>query len=381
MIRNKVKDDTDFRMLFLQPQPCVRTLKYAKALKHYLGKRVSLCLGYTGYSLNRIYGYGDEYFDRMVHLNPKDVHNDILDIIDDFKPMLVHSHNAPNTLTLSAIRVCENIPVIHDVHEVLSVHKSGFFGDDDETTMTKYCDEERMANEQSDKRIYATEGIKDYIKNHYSVDAGDDLIFHNYVSESIMPTDFKEKLSNRDGETHIVYIGCVTSVVEDSHYDLREIFKDIADNQIHIHIYPTKNIITQSSHSYKKLDDASEFIHLHNNLSRRNLLQEITQYDFGWAGLNRAANNKHLEIVLPNKVTEYIASGLPVLAFPHKTIKMFIKKNDVGLTFSNIDDLKSLLEKPEVSKMRENTLLVRHHLTIEKQIPKLVNFYERIINN
>ncbi len=380
-MRNKLKGDIDFRMLFLQPQPCVRTLKYAKALKHFFGKQISLCLGYTGYSLNRIYGSGDEYFDRVVHLNPKDIHNDIRDIIDDFKPMLVHSHNAPNTLTLSAIRVCENIPVVHDVHEVLSVHRSGFFEDDDETTMTKYREEERMANEQSDKRIYATEGIKDYIENRYSVDVDDDLIFYNYVSESIMPRHFQEKLSNRDGNTHIVYVGCVTSVVEDSHYDLREVFKDIADNQIHIHIYPTKNIITQSSHSYKKLDDTSEFIHLHNNLSRRNLLQEITQYDYGWAGLNRAENNKHLEIVLPNKVTEYIASGLPILAFPHKTIKRFIENNDVGLTFSNIDDLKLLLEKSKVSKMRENTLLVRRHLTIEKQIPKLVKFYEQTINN
>lgn len=381
MMRNKLKDVTDFRMLFLQPQPCVRTLKYAKALKHFFGKQISLCLGYTGYSLNRIYGYGNEYFDRMVHLNPKDIHNDIRDVIDDFQPVLVHSHNAPNTLTLSAIKACDNIPVIHDVHELLSVHKSGFFEDDNESTMTKYLDEERVANEESDKRIYATEGIKDYIENNYHVDVDDDLIFYNYISESIMPSHFKEKLSNSDGDTHIVYIGCITSVVEDSHYDLREVFKDIAENQIHIHIYPTKNIITQSSHSYKKLDDTSEFIHLHSNLSRRNLLQEITQYDFGWVGLNRAENNKHLEIVLPNKVTEYIASGLPVLAFPHKTIKRFVEKNGVGLTFSNIDDLESVLKKPEVFKMRENTLLVRHHLTIEKQIPKLVNFYEQIINN
>lgn len=381
MVKNNFPYDMSLRILFLQPQPCVRTLKYAKALSYCFGKRVSICLGYTGYSLNRIYGYGDEYFDRMVHLNPKDVHNDIRDTIDDFEPILIHSHNAPNTLTLSAIRVCKNIPVIHDVHEVLSVHNSGFFGDDDETTMTKYCEDERIANEQSDNRIYATEGIKDYIKNHYSVDVDDDLIFYNYVSDSIMPRHFKEKLSNRDGETHIVYIGCVTSVVEDSHYDLREIFKDIASNQMHIHIYPTKNIITQSNRSYKKLDDASEFIHLHNNLGRRNLLQEITQYDFGWAGLNRAENNKHLEIVLPNKVTEYVACGLPVLSFPHKTIKRFVKKNDVGLTFSNINDLKLLLEKPEVSKMKENTLLIRHQLTIEKQIPKLVNFYEQTINN
>ena len=51
-----------------------------------------------------------------------------------------------------------------------------------------------------------------------------------------MPSQLHRKISEKDGETHIVYIGTVTSIIKDSHYDLREIFKQIATYGIHIHM-------------------------------------------------------------------------------------------------------------------------------------------------
>jgi glycosyltransferase involved in cell wall biosynthesis len=367
------------RILFLEPQPCIRALKYANALRFSLGERVSLCFGYTGYSLNSLYGYGDECFERLVKLDINELDQGIRALINDFDPTLIHSHNAPNTLTLSAVSVAEDVPIIHDVHEVLSVHNSGFEVNDDDESLSKYCEEERRANEESDGRIYATEDIGEYIQQHYDVNAENDLVFHNYVSESVIPRHFEERLSKRDGDMHIVYIGCVTSVVEDSHYDLRKIFKDIASHGMHIHIYPTSNLITLSNDSYKRLADSSEFIHFHGNMNRKELLKEITQYDFGWAGFNGAANNEHLELAFPNKIIEYVACGLPVLAFPHKTIQRFIEQYGVGLVFDDIDDLEELLKSGSPSNIRETVLNSRHCFAIENQISSVVDFYEQII--
>jgi len=367
------------RVLFLEPQPCIRALKYAKALRFFLGKRLSLYLGYTGYSLDRIYGYGDECFDQLVKLDSNELDQGIRGLINDFKPMLIHSHNAPDTLTGLAINVAEEIPVIHDVHEVLSAHNSGFFASDDKERLLRYREEERRVNEESHGRIYATKSIRNYIHQHYDVDVENELVFNNYVSKSVMPNRFKEKLSARGGEVHIVYIGCVTSVVEGSHYDLTEIFYNIASNGMHIHIYPTNNIITLSSDSYKELADSNEFIHFHGNMNRKELLKEITQYDYGWAGFNRAANNEHLDIVLPNKIIEYVACGLPVLAFPHKTIQRFIEQYGVGLVFDDTDELEELLKSGSPSNIRETVLNSRHCFAIENQISRVVDFYEQII--
>jgi glycosyltransferase involved in cell wall biosynthesis len=371
---------TPLRILFLEPQPCIRVLKYAYALRSALGKRILLCLGYTGYSLDQIYGYGDECFDQLVKLDTDALDQGIHDLTNDFEPMLIHSHNAPNTLTLSALTVADDVPIIHDVHEVLSVHNSGFEADDDAKVLSKYCAEERQANEQSNGRIYPTDGIRAYIQHHYDVDAENDLVFPNYVSESVMPRHFREKRSTRDGDVHIVYIGCITSVVEGSHYDLRKIFQAIASHKIHIHIYPTSNLITMSNDAYRRLAASNPYIHLHSHLDHQMLLEEITQYDFGWSGFNGSENKTHLDIALPNKVMEYVASGLPVLAFPHKTIQQFIETHGVGLVFSDIDELEAIVKNEDLSKIRKNALTSRQQFAIENQIPRVVRFYKKLLD-
>jgi hypothetical protein len=52
----------------------------------------------------------------------------------------------------------------------------------------------------------------------------------------MIPPFLKDKLSERDGEVHIVYEGTLASLDGD-HYDLRKIFKDIASHGMHIHVY------------------------------------------------------------------------------------------------------------------------------------------------
>lgn len=316
-------------------------------------------------------------FDELVRFNgslKKELHK----LVENFNPHIIHSHNAPNTLTLAAIDCVNDIPVIHDVHEVLSVHNSGFKEGDAEETLNRYQSEEKKANEESDARIYATEGIKSYIENSYDVESNNNLVFLNYPSKSMFPRLLPKK-PKKDDEVHIVYVGCVTSVVEGSHYDLRNIFKQIANQRIHIHIYPTINLITKSNKTYQKLASSNEFIHFHSHLQQNELLKNITQYDYGWAGLNSYKNGKHLDIVLPNKVMEYVACGLPVLTFNHKTIAHFIEKNSLGIVLDDVNQLVDHIKNTNYSTLRENVLNRRYNFTIEKQIPKLVNFYERII--
>jgi len=58
------------RILFLEPQPCIRALKYARGLKWALNDKVSITFGYLFYTLNELYGHGDGVFDELVKLNP-----------------------------------------------------------------------------------------------------------------------------------------------------------------------------------------------------------------------------------------------------------------------------------------------------------------------
>ncbi len=367
------------RVLFLEPQPCIRALKYAIALKRELGKDVSLWLGHFGHPLSSLYGFGEEYFDKISVLNPERLGKSVRKVISECKPQIIHSHNAPDTLTYRVIREAEEIPLIHDIHEVLSVHHSGFSKYDDEEKLAKYRKEERFVCENSDGRIYATKSMKQYITERYNVDGENDFVFYNYASESMMPRSFRKKLSSNDNQLHIVYVGCLTSVVKNSHYDLREIFKRIAEQKLHIHLYPTANEITESNETYKRIAEHNQFIHYHKPLGYKNLLHEMTQYDFGWAGLNRAKNRKHLDLAIQNKIFDYISSGLPIISFQHKAIKRFIEENGVGLIINNVGELSKALKNVDKDKLKERVVKTRQKFTFENHIDDLLEFYARVM--
>jgi len=366
------------RVLFLEPQPCIRALKYAMSLKKMLGDELSLWFGHAGYSLSELYGFGEEYFDNIFTINHKRPDKDIRRIMSLYEPHIVHSHNAPDTFTIKAIDAAD-VPVIHDVHEVLSVHNSGFFEGDNKEDRERYYWEERKACEESDGQIFATGGIKEYAQKQYNFNIQKSIVLHNYVSSLAMPKRFKKKLSANDGEIHIVYIGCVTSVVQGSHYDLRNIFKEISNHKLHVHIYPTKNSITKSNKSYQKLAASNPYIHYHPSLSYKKLLYEITKYDFGWAGYNNSVNSQHLNIAIQNKIFDYISSGLPVIAFPYTTLQRFLERYGVGLIIESINDLPQLLKETDVSSLRTRTVNARNQLTFEHNIPKLLDFYTKMI--
>jgi hypothetical protein len=375
------RDDggSGLRVLFLQRQPCIRTLKYAKALRHVLNGKISISLAHMGYGLSALYGYGEEYFDNILRKKGEGLNSFVSKAIKDTRPDIIHSHNAPDYLTIAATKVSEDIPVIHDTHEVLSVHRSGYFSGDNEESMSRYVSEEKEANERSDARIYATDGIRGYIQHQYQVDKHDDLVFLNYVSRGNVPKSFEKKVSEEDGQVHIAYVGSITSLLKESHYYLLDIFRQVASHRLHIHIHPASNLITRSNRAYKELAAKNQFIHYHRHMDRRRLLKQLTKYDYGWAGLNRAKNTEHLDIALPNKVIEYVGCGLPVLTFQHRTIRNFVETNRVGLVGEDVHDVARRLASVDASDLRSNVERCRPTLIIEEKIRRLVRFYQRLI--
>ncbi len=361
------------RVLFLQRQPCIRALKYAQGFTNGFGQKVEVVFAYLGKTLTEFYGCGDELFKEFVKLDRKDPERDIKDAVRDYDIDIIHSHNAPDFLTASALQSGSNVPVIHDNHDVLSLRKTKYGIGSVDPADVKVLAIERFVNEQSDGRIYVNEGLSHYVEQKYQVDPNRDLVFPNYVSRCAIPTRLANKVSDEDGQIHIVYEGTVDTQIPGSHYDLTGIFEEMAANKMHIHIF-----VSRPNEDLKALSETSEFMHYHGHLTPNTLLQEITKYDFGWAGFNAAKNRAHLNVTLPNKLFEYIACGLPVLSFPHRTQKRFIEKHQVGLVIQDIEELAEVLNTDAAHEIRQTVLQKRHDFTIEENIEAVENFYEKI---
>ncbi len=359
-------------ILFLEPQPCIRALKYAEGLRS-TEDDVRLIFAHTKKTLSEFYGYGDELFDRMIKLEEEDLPQQMRELYDAENIDLVHSHNAPDFLTVTSIEASQGrIPIIHDIHDLISVRRTpyGTLHPRDPHVL----ESERRAVTECDGLIYVTTGVEKACVSTYPIDNKRTLVFPNYVPRRLIPSNSRRKLSENDEEIHIVYEGSVDSVNLGSHYDLKDIFKAIANQGIHIHIYASKE-----NPDYAAFADGNGYIHYHGHLEPKELLQEITQYDYGWAGFNTARNKEHTDMVLANKVLEYIVCGLPVISFNHKTQQNFIEKNGIGIVICEIDELSSRLrEQPELDKVRVRVLERRHDFAVEDKIWEVLDFYESL---
>ncbi len=321
--------------------------------------------------MTELYGYGDIYFEKFIKMDLKNLEKSINEIVSGYHIDLIHSQNAPDFLTVAAIRAVKDVPIIHDNQDAISLRKTPYYPGAD---MNKQLNDEQIANECCDARIHVTEELKAYVEKKYGRKM--DVVFYNYVSESLMPSSFKEKLSDKDGQVHIVYEGTLASLQGD-HYDLKSIFKAIASHSMNIHIYDS-----HSNDDYRRLAETDDFIHYHGHLDPRDLLDELTQYDFGWAGFNVAMNKPHMDVALPNKAFEYIACCLPILSYPHKAQKKFIKEHGVGLVFEGIDEIPKMLTNTEaLNEIRKSVLKKRFEFTVERNIRKITNFYDYVLEN
>ena len=363
-------------ILFLQEQPCVRTLKYAQGLKKY-DNNIRLFFGYHGKTLTQFYGAGNELFCEWIKLNNIPTEYMLPDIVDKLNIDLIHSHNAPDNLTVAAIHYLGNkVPIIHDIHDLNSIRKTPY---DDGINRIKLkhqhlVAQERTAIEESSGIITVSQEIISIIRHKYDFDSQRYLVFPNFVSEDMIPISLKQKLSHKTGKIHIVYEGHLDNN-SDGHYDLLSIFKEIAHHEIQIHIYASReNAI------YKDLALRNKFIHYHGNLPLKILLSEITQYDFGWAGFNTRINKIHTNTVLPNKIFEYISAGLPVISFPHKAQKDFLEKNNLGIIIKDLKNLKKDLKTPKVKGIIKSAHQKRFSFTTRKNIERIYNFYKKILH-
>ena len=193
------------KILFLEEQPCIRALKYAKGLKSKY-RDIELHFGYCGLTLDGFYGHGDEFFLKWFKIEGETIPS-LKSIVRKVNPDIIHCHNAPDSLTVAAIEAFKRvIPIVHDVHDLMTIRHTIF--DDgverDEVTQDRIELEEKIALEKSDGVIAVSEPILEIASQKYNLDVQRGLVFPNYTVDDMIPKVLKDKLSHSDGAIHRV---------------------------------------------------------------------------------------------------------------------------------------------------------------------------------
>ena len=355
------------RVLFLHQQPCVRAMKYAVGFRS-VGAPLELGFAYRGRTLSEFYGSGDELFDRWWRIGP-DLEADLQQVIVDWEPDLIHSHNLPDLLTALALEITEGrVPVIHDVHDMHSLRHTPYedgFPDPGEPDAL-----ERAAAEGCAALITVSHELLGELADRYELPARA-RVFPNYALARDLPP--LPPPGRPAGEPlRLVYQGTLSC--SHGHYDLREIFAAIVAEGVTLDVYPTRE-----EPAYRDLAGSSAGLRLHETLPPSQLMRRLPGYDFGWAGFNARLNATHLDTALPNKAFEYLAAGLPVLTFDHRALAGFLEANGLGLRLDGTERLGARLRALDLPALRARVAAARHGLTVEANIGQVLDLYDETV--
>lgn len=355
------------RVLFLQQQPCIRTLKYAVGLRSasdspYLG------FAYQGQSLDEWYGSGNELFDEWWPLG-SDVVDDLRGVIERFRPDIIHSHNLPDRLTVLAMDITGgDVPIIHDAHDLQSLrqtpYEDGFPEPADPLAL------ERAAVESCRALLVVSDEMHDALAARYRLPTS--LRFPNYALARDLPETLPDPERRREGPPRIVYQGTLST--NGGHYDLRELFEGMVAGGVHLDIYPSRRVA-----EYEALAERWPGMRCLDKLDPRQLLQVLAGYDFGWAGFNASLNAAHLDTALPNKLFEYLGCGLPVLTMGHRAMVRLIGEHGVGLEVAGLDDLADTLRDVDTAGLRRRVAELRFDFTVEANIQPVLDLYKTLV--
>jgi glycosyltransferase involved in cell wall biosynthesis len=347
----------------------VRALKYAVGLRA-AWPELELGFAYQGRTLTRFYGSGDELFDGWWDLGgAARPAAELLSVLDEFQPDLIHSHNLPDVLSVLAMElVGDDIPVVHDIHDLQSLrhtsYRDGFPEPENPLGL------ERAAIEGASALITVSPELLEVVRARYALPERT-LVLGNLA----LRRDRVETLpacNGNGGLRTIVYEGSLST--DGGHYDLRDLFRGIAGGGLPVVIHPA-----QPTGAYEDLAAEVAGIRCSEPLDPAALMQALPRYDLGWAGFNAGLNAQHLDTVLPNKLFEYLSAGLPVVTLSdHKALRRFVAEEGVGVVLDDVADVGDAVRELDLHALRQVVAAKRGRFTFEAQAIDVVSLYREL---
>jgi hypothetical protein len=265
--------------------------------------------------------------------------------------------------------VGDDIPLVHDIHDLQSLratpYRDGF------PEPVDPLDLERTAIEGASALITVSPELVDVVRARYELPERT-LVLGNLALRRDRVIDLPDRDDDATAHT-LVYEGSLAA--DGGHYDLRDIFRSVANSGMSIAIHPSRRV-----EEYVDLAAGWDNIRFHDSLDPATLMGTLPQYDLGWAGFNTTLNGAHLDTVLPNKLYEYLGAGLPVVTLSdHLALRRFVEREGVGLVLDDVADIADAVRELDMGALRRAVAEKRDRYTFEAQIPDVIELYRDLV--
>jgi hypothetical protein len=266
-----------------------------------------------------------------------------------------------------AIQKQLEIPIIHNFETFpVSRFKHGVMFENE------YC---KKGIEHLDGRMYGTKQMEKYMEDNFNCTHGKNIIFNTWLSERVLPKHNLNKLSEFDGEPHIVFIGNTTFKRVN---DIRPQLKQIIKEKIHIHLSKPNNF-----------DIKSKYIHTFDNFSYQDIINGdftsfLTQFDASivlFKYKQEWCKDRYLGST-PGRFLFSMLSQIPIIlpAGMFQGCQQIVEENKIGFTYSTIKDLNSkLIDVDIMSKYTNNAEKKSKTFTFESNSNRLNKYFKSIM--
>lgn len=326
------------KIVFVGNHCCIRLTKEAMAL----GKKHDL----------HIIGFNKpatlEYVKTFVHCQSKDHLKEAIKLHDDAD--IIHVHNEPNWL----------VPVIREVYSgplILDVHDSMAYRSDKPEHVNNVM--ERTAFDLCDGMVLVSEKCAEITKTNKP-----SCILPSFINEEFMSSREHFWVGGA------VYQGLLSTdktpeVMQYANYKrMEEEFDRIG---VPLHLYSPKR--SEWDWYYKKAI-------IEEPLPFNVLIKTLGQFD--WGVLGNIDIYKDWQVAFPNKLFDYMAAGIPIVAFNAEAAGTFVEKHGIGIHVKSADEFLERYE--ERQKCQSNVFRKRQQWTMENQIHVVEDLYKKVIH-
>jgi glycosyltransferase involved in cell wall biosynthesis len=347
---------------FVSGHACIRCQKEALPLLE-KGHKVHLVAG-------KIPGYYEQYssFSYASGVNNYIEAIKMLDKVVD----VFHVHNEPSWF-VTLIKEHSNKPVILDVHDSWLARMTEEEAEkmrEEGKDVSRYYSEERNNFQLADALVFPSKPFAKQIMDEYGL-TQPHLILPSYLPESF----YRYNMDHYWGG--LVYEGRVDlgkEIEKDPNLhgfrycDYEDTAKEAQKLGLQFHIYTTRN-----DEAFKGVYEGISYLHEPRDVDK--LLKSLTRHDWGLVG--NVNPTPEWEVAFPNKLFEYIAACVPVVAINAKECGKFLKKHKIGIEVKSLDELKERWD--EHTEIRKTLIKKRQQFTMNANIHLLEELYGKVL--
>jgi len=384
------------QIIFLEPWPAVMIYKIARMFKKKGYSTISIRILQNGEEADKFYA---DAFDEIISFNlnplkltPKNAHlilkmllKSVKDIfraiksISKIKPYVIIGRAKPSWPCALVKILFKKYPFIYFPYDIraLDYEEENIGIPNFELKAEKYCFEKSEGimhkGGPSELKYLNKSKLGNLNISPFQIN------FLPYCSEEFIIPINKEKLSKKDKQIHTVYIGALSDMSPQG-YSLKYC-EEFVKQKIHIHIYTTSDI---ASNTVIESLLESGYLHLHSILNPKEIIREISKYDFGLFIFPRIPkNHPEKKFEMGNKIASYLEAGIPIISLSYDYANTFadrlIKKYKIGkcLSLRDIKEIKKIMKsykalEENIIKTRQDFLMEKHFFRLEKFVDKIV---------